>query len=94
MLLRKVSHNITKWRPAQILESVLNRSYIVQNDQGNTVRRNRASIQATTPAVNKPKKSPVTGPEPQPLVEQQETQQIPVTSSNGRQIRPLMPPDY
>lgn len=46
VLLETVNDRAQKWRQATVLEKLSDRSYLVENDQGNIVRRNRRSIQA------------------------------------------------
>lgn len=45
VLLKQVNDKIAKWRPATVLESVSDRSYLVKNDKENIVRRNRVDLQ-------------------------------------------------
>ena len=108
VLLRQVNDKMIKWRPAQVLEPVSNRSYLVQNDQGNIVRRNRVAIQAQPiqtngkenrsitagPAVQAPRKRHTERTQPQAPMEPETPPLAPVIRSSGRQIRPLRRPDY
>ena len=108
VLLRQVNDKMTRWRPAQVLESVSNRSYLVQNDQGNIVRRNRVAIQAQPiqtngkenrgmtagPTVQAPRKRHTERTQPQAPLDPETPPLAPVISSSGRQIRPLRRPDY
>ena len=46
VLLQTVNDRAEKWRPATVLEPLSDRSYLVQNEKGNIIRRNRVAIQA------------------------------------------------
>lgn len=46
VLVKTVNDRAAKWRPGTILEPLSNRSYLLQNDNGNVVRRNRTALQA------------------------------------------------
>ena len=46
VLIRTVNDRAQKWRPASVLESVSDRSYLLQNEGGNIIRRNRVDLQA------------------------------------------------
>jgi len=53
-MVKLVNDRIAKWQPATVVESLNNRSYIVQNKKKNIVRRNRVDLQETassTPSV-------------------------------------------
>ena len=45
VLVKTVNDRAMKWRPGTILEPMSERSYLLQNDNGNIVRRNRAALQ-------------------------------------------------
>lgn len=46
VLLQTVNDRARKWRPARVLEPLSDRSYLIENDAGNVVRRNRTALQA------------------------------------------------
>ena len=45
VMVKQVKNRIEKWRPATVLESVSDRSYLVKNDKENIIRRNRVDLQ-------------------------------------------------
>lgn len=98
VLLRQVNDRVAKWREAQVIEPLSNRSYLIRNDLGNIVRRNRVDIQAPPPRRNVPspiqerRKEGHTSKSNDHPQGDQDIPPVPTISRCGRQIvRPIRP---
>ncbi|XP_067947077.1 uncharacterized protein [Watersipora subatra] len=97
-LIRTVNDRAQRWKPASVLEPLFDRSYLLQNEGGHIIRRNRVAIQAVPEKTPSPKQN--APPErqasnhpqgkkrvEQSIVPEQDTPDIPRIDRSGRLIK-------